>query len=118
MNTTTLRSPYEHLVGEDQDLGEGLSTAELFFWAERKRQQNYPHFKRGHRICPTCKNCLCGRTLSPDFGFRCICDTGKSYVTPYRIRFRAQKDKENHLDGRIYCINHSIYESKGEVCSA
>lgn len=110
MNQTTLRSPYEHLVGEDHDLGDGLSEAELYFWAERKRAQNFPHFEQNHTFCGWCKNCLCNRPLSPNFGFRCVCDSGKSMLTPYRIRFRSASDRDHHNAREIYCLNHHVYE--------
>lgn len=118
MITSSLRSPWEHLTGEDDDLGDGLFTAELYFWAERKRQQNMPHAMAGHRLCQTCKNCLCGETLSPYFGFRCICADGKSYVTPYRIRFRSSKDRDHYLAGHVYCLAHQIYEPRGPHADA
>jgi len=113
MNQSRLRSPYEHLTGDDQGLGDGLTTAELFFWAERKRQQNQKHYEAGHRLCSQCKNCLCGKSLGPDFGFRCICDTGKTYITPYRIRFFSTVDKNHALNREIYCLDHHVYEPKG-----
>jgi len=116
MNYTRLRNWEETGLQSDGELGEGLTEAELYFWADLKREQNLEHFHRGHDICTKCKNCRCGRRLLNDHGFRCMCDVGKKMVTPYRIRFLAERDKQNHLMRRIYCLNHSIYESKGEVC--
>jgi len=117
VNTLRLASPYEHLTGEDQQLGEGLTTAELFYWADKKRQQNEPHWLKNHEFCRRCKNCLCGRRLIPFYGFRCICDTGKTYVTPYRIRFWAKADRDHYVNREIYCLTHHIYEKRGEVCA-
>ena len=118
MNSSRLQSPYEHLTGEDQDLGDGLFTSELYFWAGRKRQQNLAHVQEGHTFCRTCKNCLCGLTLSPDFGFKCICGEGKAYVSPYRIRFQRQADKDHAKNGHVYCLAHHIYESRGPHADA
>lgn len=113
MNTSRLNSPYEHLKGEGDDLGDGLFSAELYFWAGRKRQQNMPHAEAGHKMCQTCKNCLCSASFSPDFGFKCMCEYGKTMVTPYKIRFQRSSDKEHAAKGHIYCLNHRIYEAKG-----
>lgn len=87
--------PQEELF-QDDDLGGGLTEEELYFWALRKRRQNLEHYKRAteaHPPCPTCKNCLCGRKLPDDQGFRCVCGAGLIFITPYRLRLRTQRAK-------------------------
>jgi hypothetical protein len=101
---------------EHTDLGDGLTEAELYWWADRKREQNLPCYLAGHQLCPKCRNCSCFDHVTG--AFRCLCAFGKKMVTPYRIRFLSASDKRNYELGRIYCLNHSIYESKGQVCSA
>ena len=115
---TAVKGPYDHLVGDDQDLGEGLFTAELFWWAEKKRNQNLPHAWAGHRMCRICKNCTCGRQYSPWYGFRCICNEGKTMVTPYRIRWPRTAEKVHAAKDEIYCLTHHIYEPRNQICSA
>lgn len=117
MRTTRLLNWEEDNLQSDGELGEGLTEAELYFWADRKREQNWEHFRRRHELCPRCKNCLCGERLPHDAGFRCVCAFGKKMLTPYRIRFTAEREKANHLQRRIYCLTHHIYESKGLPCS-
>jgi hypothetical protein len=97
------------------DLGEGLTEAELYFWADQKRAQNLPCFLAGHTLCPKCRNCSCFDRGT--YGFRCMCAFGKKMVTPYRIRFLSERDKARHLNRQIYCLDHHIYEPKGEVCA-
>jgi hypothetical protein len=70
-----------------EDLGEGLTDGEYFFWQEQKRNENLSHRGRGHTFfCPACKNCLCD---DPSKRFKCICASGKIWATPYRIRMRG-----------------------------
>lgn len=100
------------------DLGEGLTETELYWWADRKRAQQYPHFmKHPQKLCPKCRNCLCGKTLRDDAGFRCMCDFGRKMVAPNRIRFMSERDRELHLMRRIYCLDHHIYEPRDAVCA-
>lgn len=101
---------------EPGDLGDGLTEVELYFWADRKYEQNRPHFLRGHLFCDKCKNCLCGKKLSGDVGFRCMCAFGKTLVTPYRIRFYATSERLHLVNREIYCMQHHVYEPKGFVC--
>jgi hypothetical protein len=103
---------------EEGDLGEGLTEAELYFWADKKREQQEPHWrKHPQKLCSKCRNCLCGRKLRGDAGFRCMCDAGRKLVTPYRVRFMSDRERELHQRRLIYCLTHHIYERKGEVCA-
>ena len=75
-----MRVEYDHLSA---DLGEGLTEGEYYFWQQQKRKQNLAHRAMGHpRFCDSCRNCLCDDPKR----FRCICASGKIWVTPYRIR--------------------------------
>lgn len=78
-------SRWEHA---QEDLGEGLTEAELYFWAEIKRNENLQHVEAGHNLsfgrCSTCDNCLCPAMQTR---WACRCAAGKKQVTPYRIRF-------------------------------
>lgn len=86
---------YEYLT---QDLG-GITEGEVYFWAEKKRDENLLHRSVGHDrrfgFCPKCDNCLCtewGRTKQ----FRCMCSQGRRMVSPHHIRFMNSRDKERH----------------------
>lgn len=83
---TSITSRYKWDTADKENLGDGLTQPELYFWAEEKRRENQFHIDVGHDrkygLCPTCGNCLCGRK-----DFRCICP-GKTYITPYRVRAR------------------------------
>ena len=70
-----------------EDMGEGLTDGEYFFWQTAKRNENLVHRDRGHtQFCQTCFNCKCGE---PDKRFKCVCGEGKVWLTPYRLRKRA-----------------------------
>lgn len=79
-----VRVQYDNLT---EDMGEGLTSGEYFFWQTQKRNENLRHRYGGHdRFCPTCHNCLCGE---PDKRFKCVCGEGKVWISPYRLRRRA-----------------------------
>jgi len=106
---TKTNSPYE---GLDEDLGQGMTEAELYFWATEKRKEGLLHRSRGHEnFCQSCKACLCG-----SFRWKCICASGRKYVTPYRIGFTSEADNYIAKNGLVYCLNHQVLESKGTKC--
>lgn len=84
--TATIRSQYEHL--DKENLGDGLTESELYFWAtqhgkENRVCQDAGHFEK-YGWCRSCKNPLC-----PDTRWHCRCSAGKNQITPYRIRRRG-----------------------------
>ena len=80
---------------DETDLGGGLTTDELYWWAARKREQNMVCRSLGHEnFCPRCKNCLCNKWQTGMF--RCMCEFGKTMATPYRIRYWNMKDRARY----------------------
>jgi hypothetical protein len=89
----TSRGDYDHLTGADNQLGEGLTEAELYFWAAIKKSENREHRELGHDKtygwCRECDNCRCGWSR-----FACRCSAGRVTLTPYRIRFQKKAMRE------------------------
>lgn len=104
---------YDHRVGPEDVLEEGLTVAEMYFWAPKKRAENMAH-RDMHgsetRMCRECDNCLCG---DPQKRFRCMCAAGKKMLTPYRIRFMRMADLRHAQQGHVYCLNHQTYCVRG-----